>query len=72
MALSKKHFERIAREINNEIVNANCILALSAKAEGERDGRLDALTNLTDSLCVFFREENPNFDKSRFLKACGF
>lgn len=72
MALSKKHFERIARDINNEIVNANCILPVSVRAEAERDGRLDALTNLTDSLCVFFREENPNFDARRFRQACGF
>lgn len=68
MALSKKHFERIASEINDEL---NRISATDAPSQSRAWAR-KALHSVAINLCSFFREENPAFDGQRFLKACGF
>jgi len=72
MALTKKHFIKFAAEIDAERLNALSIILEGPVTQAEQDGRLAALENLANNLCVVFRNENPAFDKSRFLKACGF
>ena len=56
--LSKKHFERIAQIIKSE--NLTCA-----------DNTRFELRRLTNKLTDYFAEENPRFDKERFLLACG-
>jgi len=53
MGLTKKHFKRIAEEINTEILKENNAEKLAVK------------------LAEYFATENPNFDRQRFLTACG-
>lgn len=72
MALTKKHFIAIAREISSERDNALSIIAEGPVTEAEQRGRLAALENMAHSMCALFRAENPAFDQERFLKACGF
>jgi len=68
MALSKKHFEAIARDIAAEVTTAN----QSPWDLAQRAAVKVALRNVASNLCTTFRAENPNFDGQRFLKACGF
>lgn len=72
MALSKKHFIRIAAEIKAELDKANSLIPDSKAAQVEIDGRTAALGNLACSLAKYFREENELFDGQRFIRACGF
>jgi hypothetical protein len=57
MALTKKHFEGIAADLANEL-----------KSKGHRA----TVYNIATALSYRFSRENSNFDRSRFLKACGF
>lgn len=61
--LSKKHYEAIAR-----IASDNYRLGLDAKRRGaEGDWGRWMICNLAD----YFAADNPKFDRSSFLKACG-
>ena len=55
--LSRKHYKKIANII--DITNGNANL-------GD-----DATEILANNLADYFKEDNPNFDRSRFLEACG-
>lgn len=35
------------------------------------DGPLVSVKAITDELCAMFKRDNPNFDRQRFLSACG-
>lgn len=61
--MSKKHFECIARRIREQ--RGTCDDPLTS-ADAIR-----ALDALARSLCEDFASYNPNFDRSRFLTACG-
>lgn len=69
MALTRKHFEQIAFEIKAEVTSLEQNPLTTPQAAS---GAKVALRNVATNLCTFFREENPNFDRERFLKACGF
>ena len=56
MSMSRKNFEAIASAI---------------KESSECDNTGELLSVLSMELCRHFRDENPNFDDARFLKACG-
>ena len=56
MSMSRKNFEAIASAI---------------KESQECDNTGELLSVLSMELCRHFRDENPNFDDARFLKACG-
>jgi hypothetical protein len=69
MALSKKHYERIAAILN------------SARAEGDvrlpstqinEETRRDTVRSIANELSIHFKLDNNAFDKARFLRACGF
>jgi hypothetical protein len=32
----------------------------------------EPFSDFIDSLCYNFRQDNPNFDRDKFIKACGF
>lgn len=55
--MTKKHFIAIAAQIADE-------MAASPEAR-------PALSRLARTLCIEFRGINPNFDRGRFLDACG-
>jgi hypothetical protein len=57
--MSKKHFEAIARTIRFQVDAADTYVR-------------GILRDLADDLCTEFRAANPNFDRDRFMKACGF
>lgn len=71
MALTKKHFEQIARDIKANHPDHYVIVSGGHSPEQQRAVKV-TLSNLAHDLCVTFRAESPNFDGQRFLKACGF
>lgn len=65
MALSKKHYEAIARRIKAQLDELHPDMRA-------KDPRAFMLNNLACDLAFDFRQDNPRFDEARFLKACGF
>ena len=61
MSLSRKHFEAIADGIKD--------LVSSRK---ELDYSDEPFINLIDDMCYMCRKDNPNFDRDKFIEACGF
>jgi len=56
--LSKKYYKRIAE-----------IIRTSKRLNAEYTECIDVI-ELIDELCIFFKENNPRFDKDRFVAAC--
>lgn len=67
MALSKKHFERIAYIIRIAGETAAREESAVTHAAILRNNRDIANTYAND-----FAQENPRFDRGRFMAACGF
>ena len=63
--MSKKHYVAIAREFHTQRNGA----ALESAAY--QRGFSNAQYSLASALATVFASENPNFDRARFLKACG-
>jgi len=57
--MSKKHFVAIAAAIYNELTSA------------DNDDQKAGIRNTAQALANEFAEFNANFDKARFLTACG-
>lgn len=55
--MSRKHYEELARIINKEL-----------SVGGDRM----TLLSTAYRLCVMLREDNPRFQRDKFLTACGF
>jgi len=53
--MSKKEYEKFA-ELIKEYVN--------------NDGFF-TITDIVDGMCVIFKEDNKNFDKDKFIRACN-
>lgn len=71
MALSKKHFIAIARETKSQVDAYNTQIANGSNL-GDCRACIDALRVLMVALCDVFAADNAQFDRERFLKACGF
>ena len=56
--MSKKHFIKIAKAIN-EVSKIN------------HDNQSEAVFHVAHRLADIFKEENPNFDAARFFAACN-
>lgn len=61
MAMTKKHYEMVA-----ECFRWNPPRDPNGDPEVKRHHEM-----LADELAEAFRSDNPNFDRERFLKACG-
>jgi hypothetical protein len=57
---SKKHYVAIAREISE----------LLKDLEGSNVA-INAISLLASRLAYIFKDDNPAFDRDRFLRACG-
>ena len=62
MSLSSKHFIAISEDINR-------LMSADMRFQDSRD---EAFSEFVEGLCYYFKQENPNFDRDRFVKACGF
>ncbi len=68
MTMTRKHFQLVADAINEHVK-----VLQSAKSQGNTDANMciAAIHVVAENLCSKFRDENHNFDKARFMKACG-
>ena len=58
--MTRKDYVKIAKAINNNSYSAT-----------KMGIKYLAQENLLNALCTIFKEDNPNFDNSRFIKACN-
>lgn len=63
--MSTKNYIVIAATIKAEFATANTF------ATPYRDGARDGVSNLAYSLADYFKQDNPNFDRAKFIVACG-
>jgi hypothetical protein len=63
--MSRKHFEVIAKSINEQKT------AIQDVGE-DVSAKLNTLQATTNNLAHEFAGFNPNFDRRRFITACGF
>ena len=62
--MTKKDYIEIAKVINNHLFN-----------DVRNDKRLLSnmvIASVVSELCTYFEKDNPNFDRERFISACGF
>lgn len=60
--MTRKHFEAIAAIIATRVPFAD---------PKHEEWAAAAVAELAENLAGYFATENPNFDRHRFLKACG-
>ena len=71
--MTKKHFEAMAEAVKARIEEAEA-LGRTAKTEtqgGYSLGMKHASRQIAYDLATVAQASNPNFDRSRFLRACG-
>lgn len=66
--MSKKHFERFATIISHEIYTGENILNKGLECG---NAWRDCAKNIALNMADFFANENPRFNKGKFLEACG-
>lgn len=72
MALSKQHYVAIARHIDAQRVKA--VVEYNAKEMTMASYSVlnNALFAIASGMAADFYNDNPRFDRERFLAACGF
>jgi hypothetical protein len=70
MALSKKHFEQAAQVIRTQLSIA-ADQRLAEDSYGAEVTTKNARRVMND-LASIFEDDNPRFDRARFVAACGF
>ena len=69
MSLSRKHFESIADGIKNlklALIDRNDFISRDLECDNQ------PFIDMVDDMCYMCRKDNPNFDRDKFIKACGF
>jgi hypothetical protein len=64
--ITRKHFEAIAgvsRILNKVLIDSGELIFYSD---------LQLVIDMVDDMCDMCRQDNPNFDRDKFIKACGF
>ena len=64
--MSTKNYIVIAATIKAELATINAVVKLP-----HHDDARDAVTSLAHSLADYFKQDNPNFDRPKFIVACG-
>ena len=57
--MTRKDYIRFAKIIKDNTINGNELKYLSINKD-----------SLIEDLCIIFKQDNSNFDKARFIKAC--
>lgn len=68
--MTRKHFEAIAAIIDSQI-KAEPVFTAAGFDEGFEAGRIAGMEDIAKDLADYFSSVNPNFDRHRFLNACG-
>ena len=67
--MTKKHYEAIAAIIASTYNNANLYTTPGYKDTAKE--RRETLETTASRLADYFAQDNPRFDRTRFLAACG-
>ena len=68
--MSKKDYIKFAKMV--QVQNTRIVHTNNTVTDGNADNLLkEQLQTLAESMADIFAEDNPNFDRERFLKACG-
>lgn len=71
MAMSKRHFEKLARILRDEAEKLEPRTAGPSEIPAEYlNGRRDGLEQMKQAIAYFCAGENDRFDRQRFLAAC--
>ena len=68
--MNKKHYIKVAAALARQNKNAQNFLDLKENDQYFR-GQIVAIRDMANSLADMFAEDNPRFDRARFLSACG-
>ena len=70
---SKKHYQAVARKINRRIQELRHGIDNFADPRSimEYEAREEEVSAMAYGLASIFQDDNPNFDRARFLSACG-
>ena len=78
MRMTRKHYVLIAKNIRDNIdawLYRNMTLINEASQDNskllELTAFLDGINYTVSGLCVVFERDNPNFNRSKFIEACG-
>jgi hypothetical protein len=72
MAMTKKHFEAIAALVKDQGVRIDICQEGNDLDQDEAAAAWRCLEGVANGLANMCANDNPNFDKQRFLTACGF
>jgi len=61
--LTKQHFNKIAKILNNQYNKTSIIQAMDT-------GNKTAIIKICEDLSKYFKSQNPLFNENRFKKAC--
>lgn len=67
--MTKKHYEAIAAIIKSTYTNAKLYNGINYRDTAHE--RCETLETTSIRLADFFAQDNPKFDRERFLEACG-
>ena len=71
MSMTKKDFEAIAKAIKKQTDTVSSWTGGEGTID-RQDMAMDILRRTAGDMCDHFRTSNPNFDRGRFMTACGF
>jgi hypothetical protein len=66
--MTRKHYEKVAKELLAYRKETRGLFPDYAESKGHK---LEALDEILDILSDIFKADNPNFDRDRFVTACG-
>jgi len=70
MAMSKRHFEKLAEIIRDAYANADSYRESGGAWESYATARGDAVSSMAQAIADMCQGENDRFDRNRFLDAC--
>jgi len=70
--MTKKHYEAIAGAIKTEKDSCEFTGEHFSTEYISKEAARGALISIAYSLSTIFANDNPNFNRARFLTACGF
>lgn len=65
MTMRRSNFKAIAEIIRHYKINSEI------QDPSKTMSKHELMYHLTDKLASYFKQDNPSFDRERFMKACG-
>lgn len=73
--MTKKDYELIATPFRKELENLNRLFNFKVAKRGQlssfNEGQVQELRTVIQLMAFYLQQDNPKFDKEKFLTACG-